>query len=209
VLNHAVAAAVFPACTHHVFLSHCREDREWLVFPLYEALQARQIIPWLGQHDYPYGRTSFAALRDEIVKCRHTVFLITEGMLAQSRGWGIIELAWADLLQENLHEAGGVLQNIVLPLFFLPPDHALLPRTAWQAVRDRGVFHKPEHGPEAAWAVHQIAEFLTREAERGLINAAWLRHDSHARARLNTRPGLLNRIKALHPTPAPPPLETG
>ncbi len=47
----------FPSCTHHVFLSHCREDREWLVFPLEEELRRRGVIPWLDRHEYPYGRT--------------------------------------------------------------------------------------------------------------------------------------------------------
>jgi hypothetical protein len=158
----------FPVCTHHVFLSHCREDRERLVFPLYTALQQKQVVPWLDQHDYPYGRTSFAALRDEVLKCRHTVFLVTEEMLAQSRGWCVVELAWADVVQENLREAGGVLQNIILPLFFLPQNHELLPRTVWQSVRDRGVFYRQEDGDELTWAVDQIAGFLGREASRGL-----------------------------------------
>jgi hypothetical protein len=193
----------FPVCTHHVFLSHCREDRERLVFPLSAALQQRQVVPWLDQHDYPYGRTSFAALRDEVLKCRHAVFLVTEEMLAQSRGWGVLELAWADVLQENLREAGGVLQNIILPLFFLPQDHELLPWTVWQSVRDRGVFYRQEDGDELTWAVNQIVGYLSREASRGLDNAAWLHQDSQARIRLNSRAGLVKRIKALHPTPGP------
>ena len=193
----------FPRCTHHVFLSHCREDREHFVFPLYEALVERQIIPWLDKHDYPYGRTSFAALREEVLKSRHVVFLITAGMLAQSRGWGIVELAWADLLQENLREPGGVLQNIILPLFFVPQNHELLPRTVWQPFRERVPFYTPEDGNQVTWVVQQIVAFLAREAVRGLDNAAWLHQDAHARARLNSRQGLVNRIKALHPTPGP------
>src|SRR6266852_341518 len=136
----------FPFCTHHVFLSHCREDRDWLVFPLYEALRHEGVIPWLDEHDYPYGRTSFEALRDGVLRCRHIVFLVTLGMLAQPRGWGIVELAWADLLQENLREAGGVLQNVILPLFFLPHDDPNLPRSAWQPLRDRAAFHTPGDG---------------------------------------------------------------
>lgn len=195
----------FPACTHHVFLSHCHEDREWLVIPLYEALRQEAIIPWLDRHDYPYGRTSFAALRDSVLKCRHTVFLVTRGMLAQPRGWGIVELAWADLLQENLHEPGGVLQTIILPLFFLPQDDEQLPRSVWQSVRDRAAFHRPEDGDAVTWAVRQIGEFIGREAEQGLDNVTWLQQDSHAHARLQARPGLIDRVIARYPTPAPVP----
>jgi len=61
----------FPACTHHVFLSHCSEDRASLVMPLYEALQAQGIIPWLDLHDYPYGSRSFEALRNGVLWSRH------------------------------------------------------------------------------------------------------------------------------------------
>lgn len=195
----------FPVCTHHVFLSHCREDREWLVVPLFEALQQEAVIPWLDRHDYPYGRTSFAALRDGVLKCRHAVFLVTRGMLAQPRGWAVVELAWADLLQENLREAGGVLQNVILPLFFLPQDDPHLPRSAWQSIRDRAAFHRPEDGDAVAWAVRQVRGFLGREAERELDNATWLEQDSRAHARLNALPGLVDRITARHLAPASPP----
>jgi hypothetical protein len=193
----------FPACTHHVFLSHCREDRDWLVFPLFEALRQQGIIPWLDRHDYPHGRNSFAALRDGILKSRHTVFLVTGAMLAQARGWGIIELAWADLLQENLREPGGVLQNVILPLFFLSQDDERLLRSAWQPTRDRAVFHTPQSGAPVDWAVRQIRGFLAREADRGVDNLAWLQRDSRARDRLNERQGLFDRVIAVYPTPAP------
>ena len=193
----------FPACTHHVFLSHCREDRDWLVFPLFEALQRQQIIPWLDRHDYPYGRNSFGALRDGILKSRHTVFLVTRAMLAQPRGWGIIELAWADLLQEDLREPGGVLQHVILPLFFLSQDDELLLRSAWQPIRDRAVFHTPQNGAPLDWAVRQIRGFLAREADHGVDNLAWLQQDSRACARLGKRQGLVDRVIARYPTPAP------
>ena len=108
----------FPACTHYVFLSHCGEDREWLVLPLYERLQSLGIVPWLDRHDYPFGRTSLEALRDGVLKSGR-IILVTKAMLEQSRGWSVVELAWAELLQDNLREAGAALQNVSLPLFFL------------------------------------------------------------------------------------------
>jgi len=88
-------------------------------------------------------------------------------------------------------------------LFFVPQQHELLPRTAWQSVRDRGVFYTPGFGDEITWAIEQIASFLHREQSRGTDNAVWLRQDSNARTRLNSRPGLVKRIKALHPTAGP------
>ena len=76
----------FPLCTHHVFLSHCREDRQWLLHDVCEELQRREVIPWFDQHDYPYGRASFQALRDCVLKSRHVVFFVTDAMLSQARG---------------------------------------------------------------------------------------------------------------------------
>jgi hypothetical protein len=189
----------FPLCTHHVFLSHCREDREWLVFPLFEELCQRGIIPWLDRHDYPYGRTSFEALRDGVLKSRHVVFLVTQAMLAQPRGWSIIELAWADLLQENLRESGGVLQTVMLPVFFLDLSDEGLLRSVWRSLRDRAVFHRPQDGDPVAWTSQQIADFLLRETERGLDNGIWLQQDSRARTRLERRQGLVDRITGQHP----------
>ena len=194
----------FLACTHHVFLSHCREDRRTLVLPLDKALREVGVIPWLDLHDYPHGRSSFAALRDGILQSRHTVFLVTSRMLAQPRGWTTIELAWTALLQENFQEPGGVLQNVMLPLFFLSPAEKALPRSVWQTVRDRAVF-QPKRGDRVNWAVRQSRAFLEREAIQGLNVAAALDQDSHFRSRLASRPGLIDRVSARHPTPAPPP----
>jgi hypothetical protein len=189
----------FPRCTHHVLLSHCREDREGLVFPLDEGLRRQGIIPWLDRHDYPYGRTSFDALRDGVLRSRHVVFLITDAMLSQPRGWSVLELAWADLLQENLREAGGELQAVILPLFFLPPDDGRLLRSVWQPARDRAAFHLPQDGDLVMWASAQINRFLLRETQRGLDNGIWLQQDSRARARLGTLQGLVDRVTARYP----------
>ncbi|HEX7380139.1 MAG TPA: toll/interleukin-1 receptor domain-containing protein [Pirellulales bacterium] len=131
----------FPFCTQHIFLSHCCEDREDFVFPLCGALERRRVIVWLDQHNYPYGRTSFQALRDGILKSRHVVFLVTEAMLEQRRGWSTVELAWADLLQENLRELGGILQTVSLPIMLVPPDDPRLRRSAWFPCVDRAVFY--------------------------------------------------------------------
>ncbi|HEX7448823.1 MAG TPA: toll/interleukin-1 receptor domain-containing protein [Pirellulales bacterium] len=189
----------FPACTHHVFLSHCREDRGWLVNPLADAMRDRRLIPWVDQHDYPYGRTSFQALRDGILRSRHVVFLVTDAMLQQPRGWSIIELAWAELLQDNLREPGGVLQNVSLPLFFVAREDARLPRCAWFPVIDRARFHLPADGNPVLWALHQIDAFVAREVQQGLDNVAWLDGDSRSRLRLKKRAGLIERITALRP----------
>ena len=189
----------FPRCSHHVFLSHCREDRDWLVFPLFEALQRCGIVPWLDRHDYPYGRTSFEALRDSVLKCRHTIFLVTTAMLDQPRGWSIVELAWAELIQENLRVAGATLQTIALPLFFLDYADGRIARSAWQPLCERAVFHQPRYGAPVSWATRQIRDFLQREARRGKDVADGVQQDARLRDQLADPPGLFDRVTARYP----------
>jgi len=80
----------------------------------------------------------------------------------------MVELAWAELLQENLREPGGVLQTVSLPLIFVAPDDLRLRRSAWFPLVDRAVFHQPADGDAVTWAVGQIEQFVMREAQHGL-----------------------------------------
>lgn len=139
----------FPKCSHHVFLSHCAEDRANLVIPVYDALTAAGVSAWLDQVDYTYGRDSRTALKDGVLKSRHVVFFVTPDMISTGRGWCVFELAYAEILQANLLHPGGPLANVFLPLFFLPLTDPTLPRTVWQATRDRGNFLEPKRGPKA------------------------------------------------------------
>ena len=92
----------YPRCTHHVFLSHCAENRRSLVHPVYTGLQKDQYVPWLDRHHYPRGQGAFAALREAIIRCRHVVYFVTEEFLSQGRGWNSVETAYSELLQANL-----------------------------------------------------------------------------------------------------------
>lgn len=118
----------FPICEHHVFLSHCAADRDWLIHPVYDHLTRRGVVPWLDRDDYYYGRDSRTALRDGLLKSRHVVFFVTRAMLEYSRGWTALELAFADILQSNLTYRGGPLVNVILPLFFVDPADSDLSR---------------------------------------------------------------------------------
>ena len=153
----------YPRCEFHVFLSHCAIDRASLVYPVYEELMRRRIIPWLDREDYYYGRDSRSALRDGLMRSRHVVFFVTLGMLDYKRGWCPMELAYSDLLQANFLHPGGPLLNFELPLIFLDRSNPELPRTAWDALRDRGIFHHPSDGDAVTWAADQIDAFLHRE----------------------------------------------
>lgn len=193
----------FPRCEHHVFLSHCAEDRTGLIHPIYNTLRERGIRGWLDLHDYPYGRGSRAALRDAIIGCRHVVFLVTDAMLTQARGWCVQELAWTELLQENLVQAGGPLQNVFLPLYFVEPSDRRLPRSVWQAARDRGAFC-PVGRTHQEWAVDQIEAFLRREEQIATKFRKFSRRNEEFRTRLRAKHGLFDRVTRFDPQPLRP-----
>ena len=156
----------FPKCQNHVFLSHCREDRDALVRPVYKSLSEYGVISFIDVADYYYGRDSRSALKDGILDSRHVVFFITDALLNNTRGWCVLELAFAEMLDSNFHFRGGKLANAYLPLFLIPQADERLPRSVWQVVRDRGRFFDPvADGDPAVWCSLQIREFLQRESQ--------------------------------------------
>jgi hypothetical protein len=191
----------YPRCDHHIFLSHCGIDRPWLVHRVYKELQQRKIVAWLDQEDYYYGRDSRTALRDGLLKSRHVVFFITRGMMEYTRGWCPMELAYSGLLQANLINPGGPVLNYELPLFFLDQADAELPRTVWNQLRDRGIFHHPPKGDPAIWAVDQIVAFLRREQDLSLDMAKVVVPGQPVHDALNVRHGLVERVTQFHPSP--------
>lgn len=190
----------FPACQFHVFLSHCDEDRQWLVFPLRVRLQTLGISAWVDRHHYPAGTTPFEALREAILKCRHVVYLVTEAMLGQGRGWSVVEKSYAGLMQDSLTESGLELSHVELPLFFLSMHNAALPRAVWNSLRYRGRF-APGDVDHVAWAAEQIGRFVADEKARGLDFARDLDRDRQFRDRIDSRnqAGLIDRVCARYP----------
>jgi TIR domain len=193
----------YPRCEFHVFLSHRAIDRPMLVYPVYEELKRRGIIPWLDREDYYYGRDSRAALRDGLLRSRPVVFFVTLGMMDYKRGWCPMELAYSDLLQANLIHAGGPLLNFELPLIFLDRSDQELPRTAWDALRDRGIFHHPSDGDAVIWAVEQITAFLHREQNLALDMAKVVAPGHAVYKALEDRHGLVERLTQFYPGPIP------
>jgi hypothetical protein len=194
----------FPRCRHHAFLSHCAIDRPNLVYPVFEELKRRAIVPWLDRDDYYYGRGSRAALRDGLLLSRHIVFFVTIGMLKYSRGWCPMELAYSDLLQANLLHLGGPLLNYERPLFFLDQADTELPRTVWNQLRDRGIFHHPSNGNPVNWAVNQITAFLQREQLLAMNLATALTPGEPNHDAVIGRLGLVDRVTQFHPSPIHP-----
>ena len=191
----------YPKCTHHVFLSHCAEDREQLVLPVAAALRAHGVEPWVDRHNYPHGRPSREALRSSLLKCRHAVFFITEAMLASPRGWCVLELAYAELIQANLTRGTLPLVNVVMPLFFGTMRHEALERSVWRRLLDSAV---PLPIEDAASSIQSAADavhdFLLREQEHRSDVAEKIRGEAALSDELNLIQGKRNRCFKFQPS---------
>ena len=195
----------FPRCTYHVFLSHSAEDRLRLVHPVHQAIEARGVSPWLDQNDYCYGRPSRAALRDGILASRHTVFFITEAQLVSPRGWCVMELTLAEIVNSNFQVRGGQLANTMLPLFFIDPRDERLLRSVWQDLRDLGRFIPLSHATvdPVEWATNEIMEFLKREQLLSMDMAKVLRCDKELRGSVKAVQGMTERVSRFEPVRIP------
>ena len=195
----------FPRCTHHVFLSHCAEDRDRLARPVYRELENAKFSPWLDEHHYPVGQGAFEALREGILCCRHVVYLVTARFLSQGRGWNSVENAYANLLQENLRFGSLEVCHIQYPLFFVPRSHVTLQRSAWASLVQRGRFYPRRTFDSGAvsWAVQEITAFIQQEEKRGVSLAIQLQNDPGFRPLLTAEPNLLRRIMCAAPPPTP------
>ena len=193
----------YPRCTHHVFLSHCAENRRTLVHPVYTGLQKDQYLPWLDRHHYPRGQGAFAALREAIIRCRHVVYFVTEEFLSQGRGWNSVETAYSELLQANLMQPALVLCNLQLPLFFLPRNHETLERSAWGSFVQSGRFYPPGKvdGGAVNWAHQEIAAFIKQEENRGHSLATQIEKDPSFQRILADEKNLLSRVMCAYPSP--------
>jgi TIR domain len=190
----------FPRCSHHCFLSHSAEDRATLVGPVRERLLQRETIGWFDQIDYNYGRSSREAIRNGILLSRHTVFFITDAMLNSPRGWCVMELTLAEMLQNNMTYRGGVLANVILPLFFVEMSDSRLPRSVWQSLRDSGRFCEQRNTSEKIdWATQEIQRFLSSETSIAAIWARSTRQDESLSSYMKGVSGLRDRVTRFQP----------
>ena len=189
-----------PRCTHHVFLSHCAEDRVRLVQPVYRELGSNHYLPWIDHHHYPRGQGSFAALREGIILCRHVVYFVTAPFLSQGRGWSSVELAYSNLLQENFYFRWE-LCHIHFPLFFVPQDKESLLRSAWAPLVERGRFYPPGRVDSGAvhWATQEIIAFIRQEEKRGASLVDQVKNDPSLQPFLEYERYLLKRITCEYP----------
>lgn len=192
-----------PGCTHHVFLSHCAEDRVRLVQSVYNALENSKYSPWLDQHHYPRGQGAFEALREGIIRCRHVVYFVTAKFLSQGRGWNSIENAYSNLLQENLRFMSLELCHVQFPLFFVPRSNVILQRSAWGPLVQRGRFYPPGRvdGGAVNWATQEIIAFIRQEEKRGVFLAIQVQNDPGCQSLLTNEPNLIRRVMCADPLP--------
>ncbi len=193
----------FPKCEYHLFLSHSREDHDWLVRPAYDFLSQHTVTSFLDIEDYPIGRDSRSALKGELLLSRHVVFFITDAMLNSPRGWCILELAYSEILQSMMQFPSGHLCNYILPLFFIPQSDSTLPRSVWQLLRDRGVFAPSGCSREEAsrWANQQIIKFLKKEQAYKQSMSRLAIDDPEWSRDLRKIVGLHSRATKFHPHP--------
>ena len=166
----------WPRCVAYVFLSHCAEDRETLVKPVYRELRRRGIAPWLDHYHYPVGRESIETLHEELLKARHVAYFITPAMLRQGRGWTSSERAFTATIQQQLrynHE----IAHVELPLLFIPADDPIFQRSIWCSLRERGRHVLIHWQVRRRLGVRSISSGLRRRSRslsvkrrRGLLN---------------------------------------
>jgi len=197
----------WPQCSRYVFLSHCEEDRRRLVGPVHDALETRGCNTWIDERHYPVGRDAFETLRDKILECRHVVYFVTSSFLGQGRGWTGIERAYSALLHQNLRYGPSEISHVELPLFFLPPNHVQLARSAWGSVvgTGRGAFYRPGRvdGGAVDWAIHEILRFIRQEEQYSAEIADRIDRDSRLREHVTSDLNLRDRILAMSPPPLP------
>jgi hypothetical protein len=112
---------------------------------------------------------------------------------------------FANLLQENLRVSSLELCHIQFPLFFVPPGHAILHRSAWGPIVNRGRYYPPGRVDAAAvaWATREIIAFIRQEERRGVSLAEQIQNDPGFRPWLAAEPNLLGRIMGADPPSIP------
>jgi hypothetical protein len=212
----------WPSCEAHIFLSHCAEDRERLILPVYEELKCRHVIPWIDRHDYPAGRDAMEALREELLKCRHVIYFVTDAMLRQGRGWASAERAFAATIQQRLRYFDAEIAHIELPLIFVPVDDPVLQRSVWRGLADKAKccpHPMPRRGSlgrtssrsqqlqrwreeHVQWAAATIESFVRQEERWAVEVGIRLEQDSRLRDEFRGDANLTRRILAQAPRPS-------
>jgi len=172
-----------------------------MIEPIYRKLVKNSVSSWIDQEDYYYGRDSRTALRDGLLRSRHAIFFVTDAMLNHSRGWCTLELGYSELIQTNLAARGGNYCNQLLPLFFVDQADPRLPRSVWQAIRDRGRFCPPVPiRSRVNWACNEIFDYLEREQRLANEHREAYRQSPSLRSELEGVSGMRDRVTKFEPS---------
>jgi len=213
----------WPCCVADAFLSHCAEDREGLVFPVFQELRNRGIVPWIDRHDYPVGRDAVEALREELLKCRHVVYFLTPAMLRQGRGWASAERILAGTIQQMLRYGDAEIAHVELPLMFVASDDPVFRRSIWRALVDRAGQCPHAVASEHArilparfddgmrqwqdahvqWAANMIESFIRQEERWAVELAMRFDQDHRLRQQFAHDENLMRRVLVQAPRPFP------
>jgi hypothetical protein len=198
----------WPRCIAYVFLSHCAEERQNLVVPVYKELERRRIAAWIDRHHYPLARDPIEALQEEILRARHVVYFITPSLLEQGRGWTVVERAFSATIQQRLRYDGPEISHVELPLLFVPQDNPIFLRSVWRPLSDKAercrcdspdlkTSWRQEH---VAWAADTIESFVRQEEQWAFQLAECFDQDSRW-ARYFNEQNLRERVLAQSPPP--------
>lgn len=188
----------------HCFLSHCAENRDSLVLPVFHRLIEQGLIPWIDEHHYPLATDSFHALRSRMLLCRHVIYFITPQLLRQGRGWCAAERVYAELIQSHLRSPGRELWSFELPLVFLQnrSDERLLRSTYSSLVAGQGnycPYPLSQRRRCIDWSARQIARLVQQQYADQQFLFDVVEADSDLRNHLDRMPGLRQRLLSSAP----------
>ena len=196
----------WPVLGFDAFLSHCAEDRETLVTPVCERLQELGVLPWFDQHDFPIANDPFDAMRTNLLRCRHVVYIITPNLLKQGRGWCATERSLAELVQRQFQFAASSLWTFELPLLLVNPTEPKFLRSTYAPLlpRAQSYTHRRQRGQSRVdWVVAMIQRLLQQQHSETDRLADQLTNEASLSQFVDIRSGLRTRLSSHLPLRQP------
>jgi hypothetical protein len=151
------------------FISHVNEDAAE-VAELKAAIQGasgrgrRSLDCFLDKHNWELGNPNKRVIRDNLMKSDHLLLWVTPAFLRSRRGWTWLELAYAELIEEQLNF--GKAYN----LMFIVPVFRSVKLTQVQRTPLLDYWQRQIFAPKEAVPLRQIAarlfEFHRQEADK-------------------------------------------
>jgi TIR domain len=196
----------WPILGFDAFLSHCAEDRETLVIPVYERLRELGVLPWFDRHNFPIAIEPFNALRTNLLRCRHVVYFITRNLLKQGRGWCAAERSLADLVQRQFQIATSSMWTFELPLLLVDPTDPMFLRSSYAPLlpRAQSYTQRQQRGQSRVdWIVAMIQRLLQQQHSETDRLADQLNDDPNLSQFVDGRSGLRKRLSSHLPLRQP------